>query len=177
MTETAPQTPSQHTPPVPGDLRPPESDADEKATLLTFLGYLRESVIRKTAGVPDAWAHRPAVPSGTSLYWLLAHLTAVELNWFVWAYEGRDVPQWDDESAPASDATGEQLAAAYRDAVARADAVVAACDDLDRPGARSLRETPPPTMRWILVHMIEETGRHAGHADIIRELHDGAVGR
>jgi hypothetical protein len=67
--------------------------------------------------------------------------------------------------------------AAYRDAIRRADAVVAGCDDLERPGARSLRETAPPSMRWILAHMIEETGRHAGHADILRELYDGAIGR
>ena len=68
-------------------------------------------------------------------------------------------------------------AAAYREAVRRADAVVRGCDDLARAGARSLRETAPPSMRWVLVHMIEETGRHAGHADILRELYDGSVGR
>ncbi|MBY8877865.1 DinB family protein [Actinacidiphila acidipaludis] len=160
-----------------GDLRPPESRADEKATLLTFLDYLRESVIRKTEGVPDEVAGTPAVPSGTSLFWLLRHLTAVELNWFLWAYDGQDVPLWDDDPAPDAGGTRDELVAAYREAVRRADAVVAACDDLDRPGARSLRETAPPTMRWVLVHMIEETGRHAGHADILRELYDGSVGR
>jgi uncharacterized damage-inducible protein DinB len=158
------------------DLRPPESRGDEKTTLLTFLDYLRESVIRKTEGVPDEAADTPAVPSGTSLAWLLRHLTAVELNWFLWAYEGQDVPQWDDEAASGGE-TRDQLVAAYREAVRRANAVVAACDDLDRPGARSLRETEAPTMRWVLVHMIEETGRHAGHADILRELYDGAAGR
>jgi uncharacterized damage-inducible protein DinB len=175
MTQTA--TPAGGTPGPGRDLRPPESSADEKTTLLTFLGYLRASVVRKTEGVPDAVAAAPAVPSGTSLFWLLGHLTAVELNWFVWAYEGRDVPQWDDDPQPGGGQTREELVAAYREAIARADAVVAACDDLDRPGARSLRETPPPNLRWVLLHMIEETGRHAGHADILRELYDGSVGR
>jgi uncharacterized damage-inducible protein DinB len=150
------------------DLRPPESTAGEKQTLLTFLDYLRESVVRKTEGVPDEAVNTSAVPSGTSLSWLLRHLAAVELNWVVWAYEGHDGPPWDDEPAP-GDETRDELVAAYRDAVARANAVIAACADLDRPGARSLRETAPPNMRWVLVHMIEETGRHAGHADILRE--------
>jgi len=169
--------PAAETPDGGGDLRPPESNADEKTTLLTFLGYLRESLVRKTEGVPDEVADSPAVPSGTSLSWLIRHLTAVELNWFLWAYDGADVPQWDDDPKPGHGQTLEQIVAAYREAAARADAVVAACDDLDRPGARSLRETAPPNLRWVLVHMIEETGRHAGHADILRELYDGSVGR
>ena len=159
------------------DLRPPESHADEKATLLTFLGYLRESLIRKVEDVPEDAARTPLVPSGTSLLGLLRHLAAVELNWFVWAYEGPDRPPWDDGLTPADGETVAGTVAAYRDAIRRADAVIAACDDLERPGARSLRETAPPSMRWTLVHMIEETGRHAGHADILRELLDGSVGR
>jgi uncharacterized damage-inducible protein DinB len=160
-----------------GDLRPPECLADERTTLLVFLDYLRESVIRKAEGVPDEPARTPAVASGTCLLGLVRHLAGVELNWFVWAYEGPDVPQWDDDTAPAEGETVDRVVARYRAAIARANAVVEACDDLDRPGARSLRETEPPTMRWLLAHMIEETGRHAGHADILRELYDGSVGR
>jgi hypothetical protein len=163
--------------PAGADLRPPEAHADERATLLTFLGYLRESVIRKAEGVPDEAAGTSAVPSGTSLLGLLRHLAGVELNWFVWAYEGAGREPWDDDFTLAPGETVAGAVAAYRDAIRRADAVVAGCDDLERPGARSLRETAPPSLRWILVHMIEETGRHAGHADILRELHDGATGR
>jgi uncharacterized damage-inducible protein DinB len=159
------------------DLRPPEAHADEKTTLLTFLGYLRESLIHKVEDVPDEAARTSAVPSGTSLLGLVRHLAGVELNWFVWSYQGPDLPHWDDDTTPAEGDTVAGAVAAYRDAIRRADAVVAACEDLDRPGARSLRETAPPSMRWILVHMIEETGRHAGHADILRELYDGSVGR
>lgn len=160
-----------------GDLRPPEAHADERTTLLTFLGYLREALIRKAEGVPDDVARTPAVPSGTSLTGLLRHMGAVELNWFVWAYAGEGAEPWDDELVAHEEDTVEAAAAAYREAVRRADAVVFGCEDLGRPGARSLRETAPPSMRWVLVHMIEETGRHAGHADILRELHDGSVGR
>ena len=160
-----------------GDLRPPEVHAEEKTTLRVFLDYLREAVAAKLAGVDDAQARLPGVPSGTSLLGLVKHLTAVELNWFVWAYAGAAEARWDDAAPPAADETAESLLAAYRAAVRRSNAVVAACADLHRPGARSLRETAPPSMRWILIHMIEETARHAGHADILREWIDGATGR
>lgn len=117
------------------------------------------------------------MPSGTSLLGLVRHLAAVELNWFVWAYEGVGGERWDDDLTPAEGETVESAIAAYRDAIRRADAVITGCTDLGVPGARSLRETAPPSMRWILAHMIEETGRHAGHADILRELYDGSAGR
>ncbi len=159
------------------DLRPPGLDADERTTLLAFLDYLRESVLAKAAGVPEPAVRAAGVPSGTSLLRLLKHLTAVELNWFVWAYAGTGGERWDDDGAVSADDTAPGLADAYRRAIARANDVVLACTDLERPGARSLRETPPPSMRWVLVHMIEETARHAGHADILREQIDGATGR
>ncbi|MEU1424534.1 DinB family protein [Kitasatospora sp. NPDC005751] len=161
------------------DVRPPGLDADEPTTLLTFLDYLREAVIGKTDGLTDEDARRPGVASGTSLLWLVRHLTAVELNWFLWAYRGEGDQPWDDEAAPPGDETVAGSVAAYRAAIARANEVIAAASDrLDRPGVRSLRPgAEAPSMRWLLVHMIEETGRHAGHADILREQLDGSVGR
>jgi Protein of unknown function (DUF664) len=167
VTDTAPR----------GDVRPPSLNADEKTTLVAFLGYLREAVAAKVSAVPVDLARRPGVASGTSLLGLIRHLTATELNWFVWAYAGDDRPRWDDSLDLEPGDTAENLLAAYRAAVARCDEIIAACPDLDRPGARSLRETPPPSMRWLLVHMIEETARHAGHADILREQIDGSTGR
>lgn len=152
-------------------------NTDEKTTLLTFLDYLRESVLAKADGVSEPAVRTAGVPSGTSLLQLLKHLTATELNWFVWAYTGAGHEPWDDEGAVSADDTASDVAAAYRAAITRANEVVLACTELDRPGARSLRETPPPSMRWVLVHMIEETARHAGHADILREQIDGSVGR
>ncbi|MFD5874904.1 DinB family protein [Streptomyces sp. NPDC060322] len=159
------------------DLRPPGLNADEKTTLSAFLDYLRESVLAKAAGVPEPAVRTAGVPSGTSLLLLLKHLTAVELNWFVWAYAGADRELLEDECEVPADETASDVADAYREAIARANEVVHACTDLDRPGTRSLRETPPPSMRWVLVHMIEETARHAGHADILREQIDGSIGR
>lgn len=163
------------------DVRPPSLDADEATTLLTFLGYLREAVVGKLEGLSEEDARRPGVASGTSLLWLVRHLTAVELNWFEWAYAGQGERPEEDDELPPDGWTVATAVAAYRDAVARADAVAAGAlaRGLDRPGVRSLRpdDAAGPSMRWVLVHMIEETARHAGHADILREQLDGAVGR
>jgi hypothetical protein len=160
-----------------GDVGPPSLNTDEKTTLIVFLDYLREALIVKTYGVVDAELRTAGVPSGTSLLWLLKHMIAVEYNWFEWSYLGADVPVRDDEAEVGPEDTAAGLVAQYREAVARANAIIADCDDLDRPGKRSLRPDAPPSMRWLLVHMIEETARHAGHADILRERIDGAVGR
>ncbi|MDQ0376419.1 DinB family protein [Amycolatopsis thermophila] len=159
-----------------GDVGPPSVNADEKTTLTTFLDYLREAVIAKAAGVPDDVARTPGVSSGTSLLGLLRHLTGVEHNWFVWSYRGEGSLR-DDELTPDPADTVAGLIDDYRRTVRRCNEIIAACEDLDRPGARTLREAEPPSMRWLLVHLIEETARHAGHADILREQIDGAVGR
>ncbi|MFE0462633.1 DinB family protein [Kitasatospora sp. NPDC058965] len=158
------------------DHRPPGTEADEGTTLLAFLDYLRESVAAKLVGLTDEQARTPGVRSGTSPAWLVKHLAAVERNWFVWAFAGEG-ERIDDQAAVTPADTVASLLAEYRAAVASADAVVRRCTDLAAPGARSLRETPAPSMRWVLVHMVEETARHAGHADILREQLDGAVGR
>ncbi|WSV01454.1 DinB family protein [Streptomyces sp. NBC_01023] len=160
-----------------GDLRPPGLNADEKSTLVAFLDYLRRAVAAKASGADDAALRAAGVPSGTSLLSLVAHLTAVEHNWFSWAYAGAPGPRRDDGILPADDETAEALLGAYATAIEQSNEIIDRCEDLDRPGARSLRETAPPSMRWILVHMIEETARHAGHADILREQLDGCIGR
>jgi uncharacterized damage-inducible protein DinB len=159
-----------------GDVRPPHTAGGEKETLKAFLGYLREAVIAKAAGLTDEVGLAPGVPSGTSLLGLVRHLTLVERNWFGYVYAGRG-ERLDDDAPPEAGETGESLIAAYQEAIRESDEIIDACDDLGRPGARSLRETEPPSLRWVLVHMIEETGRHAGHADILREQTDGATGR
>jgi len=116
-------------------------NTDEKTTLLTFLDYLRESVLAKAAGVPEPAVRAAGVPPGTSLLRLLKHLTAVELNWFVWAYTGAERERWEGEGAVSAEDTASDLADAYREAIAQANEVARACTDLDRPGARSLAET------------------------------------
>ena len=153
------------------DIKPPAVVAGEKETLLAFLRYLREAVIRKVADLPDDAARRPQVPSGTSPLGLLKHLTGAEAVWLEWAFLGREpFPELGMEVTDSD--TVEGCVAAYRAAAARADAIYASLDDLDAVSAREDR-----TLRWILVHTVEETARHAGHLDILREMIDGSVGR
>ncbi|OXM61289.1 DinB family protein [Amycolatopsis vastitatis] len=150
------------------DTPPPRTGADEKAVLRGFLGYLRDAVAAKAEGVPEPAVRTPGVPSGTSLLGLVRHLTAVERFTFL----GEAPAGWPGTFRPRPDETAASVLAGYRAACAEADAVIDACTDLAQPVRRG-----GPSMRWALVHLIEETGRHAGHADILRELADGSTGR
>lgn len=151
------------------DAGPPQTGADEKATLLGFLNYLRSAVAAKVADVPEPQVRTAGVPSGTNLLGLVKHLTHVERYYFL----GERTHDWGKTMRPSPEETVDGVLAGYRDAVERANQVIDACPDLALPARRG----PAPSMRWVLVHLIEETGRHAGHADILREQIDGATGR
>ncbi|WP_433263085.1 DinB family protein [Micromonospora vinacea] len=153
---------------------------DERAVLTSFLDFHRAVLLRKLRGLSDADARRQLVPSATTLVGLVKHLTLVERNWFptLLAPEPGDVYLTSEEDAVASFTLDDQetvvgLTEAYERACARSREVAASVD-LDHV-------VPHPqlgevSVRWILVHMIEETARHAGHADILRELTDGECG-
>ncbi|MEV1330692.1 DinB family protein [Micromonospora costi] len=153
---------------------------DERAVLESFLDFHREVVLRKLRGLSDADAARRLVPSATTVAGLVKHLTMVEDNWFprLLAPMPGEPYRTSEEDAAASyaltaDDTVAALTAGYERACARSREV-AARFDLDHV-------VPHPqlgevSLRWILVHMIEETARHAGHADILRELTDGSTG-
>ncbi|MBM0258221.1 DinB family protein [Micromonospora sp. 4G55] len=148
--------------------------------LTAFLDFHRGIVLRKVRGLADVDARRRLVPSATTLAGLLQHLTLIERNWFPILLDPApgEVFPTAEEDAAASFAVdeGETLDAlvdAYERACARSREV-AARFPLDHV-------VPHPqlgevSLRWILVHMIEETARHAGHADILRELTDGETG-
>lgn len=156
------------------DTGPPRTGGDEKAVLLGFLEYLRRSVADKAAGVPEPQVRTAGVPSGTSLLGLVRHLACVERFHFL----GEEPEDWAGTMRPSPGETAGGVLADYREAIARANEVIEACTDLTRPAPRPpQRRGPAPSMRWVLVHMIEETGRHAGHADILREQIDGSTGR
>ena len=155
------------------DVTPPGENGDEKMTLLAFLEYLRESVAGKAAGVREPQVREPGVPSGTNLLGLVTHLTAVERFCFL----GEEISNLDATLQAGSEVTLDDALAYYRRAIDEANAVIDACADLEQASPRPRRHGSTVTMRWTLVHMIEETGRHAGHADIIRERIDGATGR
>lgn len=159
---------------APSDTVPPAFGADgEAATLIEFLGYKREAVIRKALDLPGDAARRPGVPSGTSLAWLIKHLTVSERFWF----GGSTI---DDMAAAAALADGDtvpELVASYEQAARESDAIIAGWTDLDQVIEMPANGRPRCTARWIIQHVITETARHAGHADILREQIDGAVGR
>ncbi len=114
-----------------------------------------------------------AVPAGTNLLGLLNHLTAVER----WTFLGDDVTDWQPTFQAVPEHGVADVVARYRDAVECANAMLDGCTDLNAPVPGLRRGRPGPSVRWALTHMIEETGRHAGHADILRELIDGSTGR
>ena len=158
-----------------GDHRTPFGLVSEKETLVDFLDYVRAAIVRKASDLADDDARRPMVPSGTSLLGLVAHLTLVEYGWFQYDFAGLDTPAPPLELRPEDDAA--TVIAAYQAAIARSNAIIAGCTDLETIAARNYTAPEPMSMRWILVHMIEETARHAGHADILREQIDGTTGR
>ncbi|MEV8314781.1 DinB family protein [Streptomyces sp. NPDC059900] len=168
-----PATRTQRSRPRAKDAGPPSTGADEKATLRGFLDYLRAAIADKVEGAPEPQVRTPGVPSGTSLLGLLKHLTYVERFYFL----GQDAGDWRATMRPSSQDTVDSVLAGYRETVERANQVIDACPDLALPAPRAPRPGQAPSLRWVLVHMIEETGRHAGHADILREQLDGSTGR
>ncbi len=156
-----------------GDLKPPRAEGDERSVLCSLLQYQRESLVRKLEGVNDEAARWSPVGSGTSLLWLARHVARAEVVWVLVRFEGRSVRIPEDDFGPED--TLAAAIAAYRQTWVDVDAVVAGahfdarCQEVD---SGSL-----PTLRWVVAHLLEETARHAGHADILRELIDGQTGR
>ncbi|MFE2943980.1 DinB family protein [Streptomyces sp. NPDC059255] len=155
------------------DTPPPRTANGEIEVLRGFLDYLRASIATKVDGAPEPQVRTAAVPSGTNLLGLLNHLTFVERSTFL----GDDVTDWQATFHAAPGDGVAEVVARYRAAVERANDVLDGCPDPGAPVPRPRPGRPAPSIRWALTHMIEETGRHAGHADILRELVDGTTGR
>lgn len=151
----------------------------EKESLHASLNRHREVVLWKIEGLDDEQLRRPMTPSGTSLLGLVKHLGAVEYGWFCTTF-GRQTERlpFSDEDPEADlrvtpDESSEHILAFYARARAAADQVIVELDLEDRGTAWFGSDV---TLRWVLIHLVEETARHTGHLDIIRELIDGAVG-
>jgi hypothetical protein len=147
---------------------------EERRTLQALLQFQRESFVRKLDGLDEQQARWSPVASGTSLLWLAKHLAGAETIWVLQRFAGRTDVERDDEVRD-----GDSVASAvahYRDTWGAVDEVVAGAslDDRCDMGGEG---RPSVDLRWILAHLLEETARHAGHADIIRELRDGSIGR
>ena len=162
------------TSPAGDDHSVPAIVADERATQLVFLGYLRTAVDRKLDGVSEADARRMLVASRTTLLGLVKHLTYVEAYWGRRRLTGAEITETFDGFDLDPDDTVATVRRRYAEAAQSTDDALAACASLDAPLARGRRGL---TVRWMLTHLLEETARHAGHADILRELLDGAGGR
>jgi len=155
------------------DRKPPRITGGERAVLTGLLQFQRESLLRKLDGVAETAARTAVVGSGTTLLWLVKHLAQAELMWVAIRFAGLDTELPDDTVTGAD--TVESVRAGYRAATARADEIIAAAS-LGDPCRRGPGNEPLP-LRWVVAHLLEETARHAGHADILRELIDGSTGR
>jgi uncharacterized damage-inducible protein DinB len=159
--------------------RKPPLVAPEKELLMAWLDYHRATLLRKIDGLTDEQLRRQMTPSGLSLLGLVKHLGYVERGWFRIIYAGEQLsrPSY-EHNRPAEfriepDETTQQIIDFYKGEVAAARKIVAG-GDLDAVAQH--HPTLKPTLRWIVTHMIEETARHNGHADIMRELIDGTTG-
>jgi uncharacterized damage-inducible protein DinB len=159
-------------------VRPPE-DGDEKQTLTILLDFLRATVVNKVAGLTDEQANLRSVRSSElTAAGLVKHLTGVERFWFSIDFAALDVPwPWTDEDPHGSFQVepGETLAdvvAAYQAECQRSREITGGASLDDRAKSDGMTFT----LRYALAHMIEETARHCGHLDMIREAIDGQRG-
>ena len=151
----------------------------EKESLHVSLERHRQAVLWKIEGLDDEQLRRPMTPTGTTLLGLVKHLGAMEYNWFSEPFgrETEPLPLSDDDPEMdlriEPDETTADILGFYERSRAASDAVI------DKHGVEDLGTAwfgEQVSMRWVLIHMIEETARHAGHIDIVRELIDGAAG-
>ena len=167
----------------------PPLTGDEVATVLGFLDYQRATLAWKCGGLDADGLVATVGASSMTLGGLLKHLAYVEDDWCSrWLHGREKSPPWDavDWTADrdwdwhsAADDTPQQLFALWQAAVARSRALVDAAlvaDGMDAVAKRTWPDGRAPSLRWILVHLIEEYARHNGHADLLRESVDGATG-
>jgi len=164
---------------------PPEAGS-ETDQLTGYLDYQRATLLAKTASLTREQLTQRLAPSSLTLGGLLHHLALVEETWAVERFAGRPMPapwadvDWDAtpdwEFETAAGMEPEELRRRYEEACQRTRDVVAATGDLDALSAVPLRNGRRFSLRWMLLHLLEETARHNGHADLLREAIDGAVG-
>jgi uncharacterized damage-inducible protein DinB len=159
---------------------------DPKTELHRYLQAAREALLWKLDGLSEYNLQRPMTPTGTNLLGLVKHVAAVELGYLGPAF-GRPfaepLPWYDEGAEPNADMwatpeeTREQIVGLYHRAWAHDDATI---EELPLDAVGTVAWWPEdrrnPTLHRILVHVVAETNRHAGHADIVRELIDGAAG-
>ena len=159
---------------------------DPKAELRHYLQSARDTLLWKLDGLSEYDLRRPLVPTGTNLLGLVKHVASVEAGYFGVVFSrpfAEPMPWMETDSEPNDDMwatltqTREWVTDFYRRVWAHSDATIEALP-LDAPGAVPWwpAEHNQVTLHQILVHVVAETHRHAGHADVVRELIDGTVG-
>lgn len=164
----------------------PDPEGSELMLLDQYLDYQRETMLSKVQGLTRAQLVTAHSPSDLTLSGLLYHLALVEEDWTEVRFAGlaerqpwatvdwEADPNWEFHTAVGLDP--EQLLGRYREACERSRAVVADATGLDQLSVKKLRDGRHFSLRWVLLHLIEETARHVGHADLLREAIDGTVG-
>ena len=161
-------------------------ESEPKAVAHRYLRLAREALLWKLEGLSEYDVRRPMTPTGTNLLGLVKHLAAVEAGYFGDTFGrplGEPMPWWDDDAEPNADmwATADEsrgkILDLYRRAAAHSDSTIEQLD-LDAVGRVAWwpSDRAEVTLHQVLVHVIAETNRHAGHADIVRELLDGSAG-
>ena len=150
----------------------PPGHPDQRELLLSWLDYLRGAIVRKVDGLSDQDGHWTPDGRLLPLVGIVNHLTHVEWRWIDGGMLGEEVSRHEEEFRPGPELTVEAAVAAYRERAAATDATVRSMPDLDVPCLRGQGRD----LRWVLIHLINETARHAGHADAVRELLDGTTG-
>jgi uncharacterized damage-inducible protein DinB len=158
----------------------PPYELPEREMLEAWLEYHRATLARKCQGLPDeSLRERSVPPSSLSLLGLVRHMADVERNWFRRVLSGEDAPglYWTDDNEDGDfddvdDASVQEAFTTWRSECAHARDVAARLQ-LDDTGTRRGERV---SLRWVLVHMIEEYARHNGHADLLRERIDGTTG-
>lgn len=149
----------------------PIGTSDERELFLRWLHFLRGAVLRKFEGLTEEQARWTPKGRLISLIGIVNHLTRVEWRWIEGGMHGKEVSRNEEEFRPGAELTISVAVAAYRERAAATDAAVRSTS-LVQP----CRWGEDADLRWVLLHLINETARHAGHADATRELLDGATG-
>jgi uncharacterized damage-inducible protein DinB len=150
----------------------PIGTPDERELLLRWLRYLRGAIVRKLDGLTDEDAHWTPDGALISLLGIINHLTQVEWRWIDGGMLGHDTSRSESEFRPGPELTVAEAVEKYRRRASSTDATVRSIASLNEPCSRHT----DADLRWVLLHLINETARHAGHADAVRELLDGTSG-
>jgi uncharacterized damage-inducible protein DinB len=149
----------------------PDPTGDEKELLLGFLGHLRASILRKLEDLSEEQSRWRPDGKLMSIIGVVNHLTNVEQRWIDGRMTGAVTTRREEEFHPGAELTVTDAAARYRD---RGDRTAAAVRGM--PLTTPAQDGTGRDLRWVLLHMIDETARHAGHVDATRELLDGTTG-